>query len=68
MLSNYDSWKLASPPEAKPCANCGHDAYDHNQDEQGDECVECDCEMYEEGGLPERDPDEAYDRRREERY
>ncbi len=47
-MTSYDNWKLASPPEPAPCANCGHSAYDHNNDAQGDECVECDCEMYEE--------------------
>ena len=67
---NYDLYKLASPPEAPACTNCGHDYAKHGptdgQDgrDYDDSCAvkDCACEMYDDEP-PERDPDEAYDRR-----
>lgn len=70
-LPRYDTWKLASPPEAPACTNCHHDYSEHGpwivegtDRLEDDSCtVEgCRCEMYDDE-LPERDPDEAYDRR-----
>ena len=62
---NYDLCKLASPPEAPACTNCGHD-YGEHLDEDGYVCYVggCSCERYDDEP-PERDPDEAYDRRYE---
>lgn len=64
-MNNYDAWLTnASRDDAPPCA-CGHAFDDHNAN---DCCTECDCERYEAQEPPERDPDEAYERRREARY
>lgn len=80
-LPGYDAWLTRDPRDRDyaPC-ECGHD-YDDHQDAQvtiGDDeygydsygslvctVLPCQCNEYREQGPPERDPDEAWDRRHE---
>lgn len=77
-MNNYDAWLTNAPrDDSPPCRNCRHAYDDHctmttpldgSEPYFDDACRECDCEMYEAQEPPERDPDEAYERRREAHY